>query len=299
MNRHTIARLAGWTLVLLVLVSCTLNANFSPTANFPTPLPITPFPATTEPTNSLPTVQLTASSAATEVPQPTDVPQATAVPATQTPAPTTAATAVPVPAGTRLSMGKGRTVVYVSSSVAAGGSKASLVGAGAGQFMMVNISSANQSLYLQIQAPDGSTLVSPADQKIYWQGTLPADGDYVVAVVSTNGAGDFEMSVTIPARVVFASGAITTSVNATIGARDITTFLMRALQGQNLSVKIISTVGDVYLTIYGLQDGNPYVRSVTGQTSYSFTLPSTQDYVIQCVNTGDKSEDLIVSFAAQ
>ena len=88
-------------------------------------------------------------------------------------------------------------------------------------------------------------------------------------------------------------------MNAKVGANGITTFLMRALQDQTLNVKIISTVGDVFLTIYGLQDGQPYIRSVTGQTSYSFKLPATQDYVIQCVNTGSKSEDLIVTFKAQ
>ena len=297
MNRHWIARLAGWAFILLAVISCNLNSSLTPSPVFPTALPVTPYSPTAAPTSPLPTVELTPAQP-TDTPLPTAVPPLpTAAPATLPPAPT--ATTAPFLAGTRLNMGRGRTVAYADSSVAAGGSAGYLVGAGAGQFMMAMINSANQTLYLQIQAPDGSTLVSAGDKKNYWQGTLPADGDYLVSVVSSGSAGDFTLSVIIPARVVFAAGATSASMNATVGAHDITTFLMRALQGQILSVKIISTVGDVYLTIYGLQDGQPYIRSVTGATSYSFTLPSTQDYVIQCVNTGDKSEDLIVNFSAK
>jgi len=298
MHPKSISRLIGWTFILLMAVSCTLNSNLGPTLVFPSPMPVTPFPPTaSEPTASLPTVQPTA--AFTDTLSATD---ATAVlpPAATEINPPPAATAVnPQLTGTRLSMGKGRTVVYADSSVAAGGSASYLVGAGAGQVLMAMINSANQTLYLQILAPDGSLLVSASAQKNYWQGTLPSNGDYQVSVVSSASAGDFDLGVTIPARVVFDPGAVSATMNATVGANGITTFLMRALQGQTLTVNVTSTVGDVFLTIYGLQDGQPYVRSVTGQTSYTFKLPATQDYVIQCVNTGNKSEDLIVVFKAQ
>lgn len=306
MHLKMISRLIGWTFILLMAVSCTLNSNLSPSPVFPSPMPVTPFPPTpSEPTAALPTVQQ---------PAPTDTQPATGATAFPPPAatatnPPPAATAVhPPPAatsvypaltGTRLSMGRGRTVAYADSSVPAGGSASYLVGAGAGQVLMAMINSANQTLTLQILAPNGSALVSASAKKNFWQGTLPSDGDYQISVVSSAGAGAFNLGVTIPARVVFDPGAVNATMNATVGANGITTFVMRALQDQTLAIKVISTVGDVFLTIYGLQDGQPYVRSIAGQPSYSFKLPSTQDYVIQCVNTGNKSEDLIVTFKAQ
>ena len=293
-------------MILIMTAACNLNVGPNPTLELPTPLPITPFPQTQQPVDTQaavteqPTAPLPTVSQPT-VSQPTvEVPTATEEIVADTPTtPPPAATAV-LPAGAiRLAMGAGRTVVYVDSSVAAGGTKNYVVGAAAGQFMMTNISSANQTLYVQVKAPDGSTLVSAAAKKNFWQGTLPLKGDYVVSEVASGSAGDFDLGVTIPARVVFASGAVSATMNATIGASGVTTFLMRALKDQTLSVKITSTVGDVFLTIYGLEDGQPYIRSVTAQTSYSFKLPATQDYVIQCVNTGTKSEDLIVTFKAQ
>jgi hypothetical protein len=295
MTKTVLARSLAVLIILLMTAACNLNIGLTPSPEFPTPLPITPFPQTqlpadtAQPTALLPTV----SQPATE--SPTNNPPVVTVTPT---APPVATWQVPADA-IRLSMGPGRTVIYADSTVSAGAKVNYLVGAAAGQFMIVMINAANQSLYLQVQAPDGAMLVSAADKKNFWQGSLLLKGDYLVSVVSSGSAGDFDLGVTIPARVVFGAGAVSETMNATVGANGITTFLLRGQQDRTLSVKIISTVGDVFLTIYGLQDGQPYVRSVTGQTSYSFKLPSTQDYVIQCVNTGNKSEDLIVTFKAQ
>jgi hypothetical protein len=197
-------------------------------------------------------------------------------------------------------MGPGRTVVYADSSVAAGGSTSYRVGALAGQYLMAMINSANQYLYLRIQSPDGSYLVTPDKRLNYWQGSLPAGGDYLVSVIAPgDSGGNFTLSITIPVRIVFKAGAVSASAQASVAAHGITTFLLRALSGQTMTVKVTSPSSDVFLTIYGLEDGNPYVRSVTGQTSASLKLPTTQDYVIQCVSTGEAAEDIGVDFTVK
>ena len=53
-----------------------------------------------------------------------------------------------------------------------------------------------------------------------------------------------------------------------------------------MSVDLAGLSGDVALTIYGFTDGQPYVRAVTEQTSFSFKLPSTQDYIVEVVPKG-------------
>lgn len=50
-----------------------------------------------------------------------------------------------------------------------------------------------------------------------------------------------------------------------------------------MTVNLNSPGNSALLSIYGYTDGQPYVRSVTGQTSFTFKLPATQDYIIQVV----------------
>ena len=285
--RKKIRYLSVLAFLLLATAACTLGVDLTTAPVFPSPLPITPgFPTTTGPTAlSTPPMVITV--------LPTAAP-----PADTLPAPTAAPT-VPIASPPRLSMEPGRTVVFAGGSLAQNGVTSYLVGASAGQFMMAMINSAVQTMVLQIQAPDGSLLVAANDKKNYWQGALPADGDYLVSVTASGAGGNFDLSVTIPARIVFKAGAISASAQGTVAAHGVTTYLLRALQGQTMSVKVTSPGADVFLTIYGLQDGNPYVRSVTGQTSASFKLPSTQDYVIQCVSTGEAAEDISVDFTVK
>ena len=49
------------------------------------------------------------------------------------------------------------------------------------------------------------------------------------------------------------------------------------------------------LTIYGIQDGQPLIRSVTGATTFKGTLPGTQDYMIEAVGIGPGSYVMSVS----
>lgn len=199
--------------------------------------------------------------------------------------------------GERVTMETGRTAVIVDGHVNKNGREIFIVNALAKQYMMVTLNTPNKPIYLEIQAPDGSSLSE--GEPTSWQGTLPEDGDYLVSVVTTGAATDFGFTVTIPVRVVFSSGATSASEDGTVGPDEVLTFLLRASKNQTMQVDITSPHDDVFLTIYGLEDGTPYVRSATGQTSYSFKLPSTQDYVIECVSTGNTTEKITVDFVVK
>jgi hypothetical protein len=223
-------------------------------------------------------------------------PAATPVPPTQAPPPPTS---VPVPQGIRLSMAPGATTVLASASVGNGGSVTYLVRAAANQYLMAMINSANPNLSLEIRTPGGGLLVPSSAALSSWQGNLPVGGDYQVSVVSRGGQGDFTLNVTIPVRVVFQAGAVSASLDGYVYARGVNTYLLRALKDQTMTVTISSPQNNIFLTIYGLQDGQPYIRSVTGQTSYTFKLPATQDYVIECVSVSDNPESYQVKFVVQ
>ncbi len=162
---------------------------------------------------------------------------------------------------TRVSMATGRTSVSVDGHVGKKGRSTFLVGARAGQTMLVGINTVNKPLYLEIRAPDGTILLSASDQEDYWQGTLPEDGDNLVSVVTTGDATDFNMTITIPVRITFQSGAVSASVNGKVGSDEVLSYLLRAIKGQTMKVTITSPDGDIFLNIYGFQDGKSYVKS--------------------------------------
>jgi hypothetical protein len=198
--------------------------------------------------------------------------------------------------GKRVSMAAGRTSVSVDGHVEKKGQTTFLVGASAGQFMMAMINTVNKPLYLEVRSPGGTILVSASDQKDSWQGTLREDGDYLVSIHTTGDATDFNMSITIPVRITFQSGAYGASADGVVGPQEVTTYLLLAMKNQTMKVNIDSHKGDIFLSIYGLQDGQPYVRSALGLTTYSFKLPATQDYVIQAVSTGSTTENYTIDF---
>jgi hypothetical protein len=199
-------------------------------------------------------------------------------------------------AATRLSMKTGRTMVSVDGNVAKKSRKIYLAGARSGQTMIVALDAGSNPVYLEIQAPDGTILLSASDQDDSWQGTLPLNGDYLVSVVNTGNASDFTMSITIPVRITFQSGAISASTTGVVGADEVASYLLKALKGQTMTVTITSPNDDIFINIYGLQDGKTYIRSSKELMTASFDLPSTQDYVVQAVSTGDKTENFTIKF---
>jgi hypothetical protein len=50
---------------------------------------------------------------------------------------------------------------------------------------------------------------------------------------------------------------------------------------------------DAALTVWGFSDGQPYIRSVTGATTFSFKLPMTEDFIIDIVPNGS----MVVNYA--
>ncbi|HZQ10859.1 MAG TPA: hypothetical protein VFD70_30060, partial [Anaerolineae bacterium] len=104
-----------------------------------------------------------------------------------------------------------------------------------------------------------------------------------------NGAAtaNYSLDVTIPVRISFAPGAISAQVQGTTSQGRIVTYLLKANGGQTMTVNLNAPPNSAGITIYGLDDGQPLVRSQSGATSFNGPLPATQDYVIQVVPFGN------------
>lgn len=287
MRRMLIVRIISVWVCIILLSACTFEVSVvaTPTAlftggtNIPPIRSETPGGAAASPTG--------------EVTAPAGNPVSTSQPqGNKTPVP-------PGQSGNRVQMETGATSATVAGRVETVGRVDYLVRAGAGQFMIAMLELANQDLHLEIQAPDGKWLVNSANQQTFWQGTLPDDGDYRVSVLSSGSAATFSLGITIPVRVNFAAGAVSAALDGQIGANQINTYLLRALKGQAMTVVIDAPNRDVFLTIYGLEDGQPLICSSMGSTQATVDLPASQDYVINLVSSGEQAERYQVTFTVR
>jgi hypothetical protein len=196
----------------------------------------------------------------------------------------------PPPSYPRISFASGATSATKDGALAAGGSADYAIRAQAGQTMLVNVYSPADNVYLGVVGlSDGVPLLRTIAEDTTFRGTLPGSQDYRLTVAAPFAPSNYTLQVIIPARIQFQHGAISTSVNGYLGGNQTNYYLARANAGQTMDVKIVSPGHSVLLTIYGLEDGTPLVRYVSGAWKWSGVLPATQDYMIEAFATGGAS----------
>jgi hypothetical protein len=182
----------------------------------------------------------------------------------------------------RISFASGGTSATKEGNLPVGGSADYLIRAQAGQTMLVNVYSPADNVYLGvIGVSDGIPLLRTIAEETSFRTTLPATQDYRLTVAAPFAPSNYTLQVIIPARIQFQPGATSASVNGHLGGNQTNYYLARANSGQTMDVKIVSPGNSVLLTIYGLDDGIPLVRYVSGAWQWSGVLPATQDYMIE------------------
>jgi hypothetical protein len=187
----------------------------------------------------------------------------------------------------RLSFLPGATSATLDGVINKGAILDYLVGAQGGQTMLASVYSPNDNVYLGIMGvSDGVPLLYPAAGQVQFNGKLPITQDYLVTLVSPVERTNFTLQIIIPARIQFAPGSISATIPGNLQGGQTNYYLARAFAGQTMRVQILSPHNDIFLTIYGMDDGSPLVRSVMGLWEWSGVLPATQDYMIEAVSTG-------------
>ncbi|HEY3345805.1 MAG TPA: hypothetical protein VGJ97_12805 [Anaerolineaceae bacterium] len=246
--------------------------------HFPTPLPT--FPILVTPPAALPTsgpAQASTLFPSQAAPAPTGTASSTV----------TISSTLQVAPAERVNFDAGATASDQSGSLPAAGSKWYTIGALKGQTMILGLSTAKDDVYIAVTDSSGKALAGAGQRLTSWSGTLPATGDYLVEVTTSGSGGPYDLVVTIPQRIVFNQGAVSATVSGTVGKSRVNSYLTRANAGQSMTVALSSAAPGAALTLYGLQDGQPLVRSAMGATSWSGKLPGTQDYLIEVVSAGD------------
>jgi hypothetical protein len=250
--------------------------------------------------DTIDTIVAATMAAVTPAPSATPVPPtATLVPLVlPTIAPTTqlvgAPTIIVLPAASRITFLTGATMGAVSGPVQPGQSINYVLQAAQGQPMMVDVSSLNNDVTLSMKTQGGTSMLNASAQESRWQGSLPQTEDYYLTVHGGATTENFTMTITIPSRIRFAEGADSAKVSGKTVAGYNVAYTLFAVKDQRMSVELSSVSGNAVLSIYGWNDGQPYVRSAAEKTSFSFTLPATQDYIVQIVPRAGSTESYLL-----
>ncbi len=191
----------------------------------------------------------------------------------------------PVTAG-RIRFARGATSAVVDGSLKKGAADDYLINIGARQYLIASVYSPDNSVYLGVTAPDGASLLRAGAGRSDFSMPLSLGGDYRLTVSAPAQKSSYTLQTIIPARIQFQAGAVSARTPGYLPAKQVNYYLAWAKAGQRMSVSLTSPHNDVFLTIYGLQDGSPLVRSIMGQTTWSDVLNLTQDYMIQAVSVG-------------
>ncbi len=200
------------------------------------------------------------------------------VPPTLTPGAAPVATSAP--GATRITFLEGATVGVVSAPIEAGQAQTYVLQAFQGQPMFVYVGSINNEVTLSIKRQDGTIILSADEHKISWQGSLPGTEDYYVTVHGGPSTENFSLTVTVPWRIQFSAGADSATVSGKTVAGYGVSYAIFAGKGQTMNVNLENLSSKASLSIYGFTDGQQYLASGTGQMSYQFVLPATQDYIV-------------------
>lgn len=242
-------------------------------------------PNTPEPTLSFPTVSPTEAATATSYPTllaPSAIPSL----------PVVQPTAI-LPNAKRINFQAGATTAIVSAPIAAGATTNYVLRAAQGQPMIVQASSPNDDVTLSIKTQGGTSLLSVASRQSNWQGSLPQSEDYYLSLYGGSADENATLNIVIPSRITFLPGAISAKLTGkTVGGYN-SSYVAFAMKGQKMTVDLSDLSNTAAITIWGWNDGQPYVNAnMSATTHFAFTLPATQDYIIQVVPQGG----LVVSY---
>jgi hypothetical protein len=185
-----------------------------------------------------------------------------------------------LPAATRINFLADATSGVVTGTIQAGQSLYYVLNAAQGQPMITEVDSYNHDVTMTIQTVGGTSLLN-AGQTL--NTTLPVTEDYYFTIHGGTASENFTLTIETPARISFATGKTNATVSGKTTGGLVISYALFAQKDQYMDVYLNGVGKNAALTVYGFGDGQPYIRSVAGATTFSMKLPTTQDYIIDIV----------------
>ena len=196
-----------------------------------------------------------------------------------------------VPTTKRINFAPGTASATETGTLTTFGEITYLAAASKGQTMTVTLTAPSGEVSMGIYAPNGTTLLNPADPATTWNGTLPVDGDYRIKLASVLGIMDknYSLKVEITSsdgstpvtkRISFAPGATSATETGTLTTFGEVTYLAAASMGQTMTVTLTAPPGEVAMGIYD-PTGAMLLNPADLATTWNGTLATGGDYRIE------------------
>lgn len=188
----------------------------------------------------------------------------------------------------------GTTTGIVSGSIARGQTLSYILQAGQGQPMLVQVVSPQKDVTLSIRTEGGTSLLAHSARQSAWKGTLPQTEDYLVTLYGGATTDQFTLTIEIVSRISFATGAVSARMNGQTPRGYGVAYTVFAVKDQKVDVAVYGVGTKATLTVWGYADGRTYLKAAANRTSFTFTVPVTQDYILQLDPKGNVSLDYTI-----
>lgn len=188
-------------------------------------------------------------------PEPTDT---TAAATTTSPAPEPTTTTAPAPASTaaagtpggRIEFAPGDFGAIVADAIPVDGQAEYLLAASAGQSMILELFSLEDTAVFNVAGPSGTPLASAETKKAI---LLPESGDYRIVIDATRGNATYDLFVSVydTQRVQFDSGTSGTVISDSVVRAERAVYVLRAGAGQVMDLTLTSLEDNAVMDVYG------------------------------------------------
>jgi len=202
-----------------------------------------------------------------------------------TPPVTDTASPTATPSAVNIVFASGTTAAVEQGSLQPNQVRTYTLSAGQNQPMMLLTYSPNNDVYLGVMEPDGSKLLDPAKKYTNWQWLLPKTELYTIQLYGGATSEDFTLMAKVAQIVTFPSGATTVMLNGSTPKGYVFSYSLACQANQVMTVSLNVPATTAYLDVFGLATGTLLSPSAKA-TSWTGTLPATQDYVIEIIPVG-------------
>jgi hypothetical protein len=196
----------------------------------------------------------------------------------------------------RISLAPGASQTTVQGRLPAHSKHDYVLGIQANQLIEIDVIP-SEATQLVIYGVDGTVLKSGMGGTAFFRGVVPTSQDYIVSLATGAEGTSYSMSIQIPVRIQFAPGANSGTVQGLLEPYQRRSYVVDALEGQQMQVTLTAPAGPVSLIIYGM-DGTVLKSGMGEGTTFEGTLPSSQPYVLD-VTAGDAASSYTLEISIQ
>jgi hypothetical protein len=152
-----------------------------------------------------------------------------------------------------------------------------------GQPLLIGVHSSSNEVHLGLRTEGGTSILSLASGQGSWRGAAPDTEDYYIDVRGGSTASVFTLSLQKPHKIKFKEGAASARIlDRAVGGTPMA-YSVLAIKDEELEVGLSGTGSQAALGVTGYVDGRVYLDPQNGETSFSMTVPLTQDYIVEVV----------------